>query len=102
MKIYSPEGNFNINWNPAKYKTKGGAAKALYKELCRICKLQGADPKWEVWIKSPIESTAHGYVQNAWHVCWESGPYDWAINVFASADWGHCVTYWGFDLAFYE
>ena len=20
MKIYSPEGNFNINWKPAKYK----------------------------------------------------------------------------------
>jgi len=26
----------------------------------------------------------------------------WGVNVFANADWGHCETYWGFDLAFYD
>lgn len=91
-----------LNWNPSKYKTKAAAAKALYKALCKECKSYGSDPSYEVWIKSPEESVEHGYVGKAWHVCWESGPYMWGVNVFANADWGHCETYWGFDLAFYD
>ena len=102
MKVYSDEGNFTLRWEPKNFKSKAGAAKALYKELCRLCVAYGANPEHEVWIKSPAESKAHGYVGDAWHVCWESGPYEWAISVFASSDWGHCETYWGFDLAFYE
>tara|TARA_R100000329_G_C7556391_1_gene196686 strand:- start:47 stop:358 length:312 start_codon:yes stop_codon:yes gene_type:complete len=103
MKVYSNgEGWFNLDWNPANYKTKAGAAKGLYKALCDCASKSGMDPKWEVWIKNPKESQAHGFVGEAWHVCWESGPFDWATNVFASSDWGHCETYWGFDLAFYD
>jgi hypothetical protein len=102
MLIDTPEGQMKLNWEPAKYKTKAAAAKALHKDLQRLCKLTGGNPDEEVWIKSPEESEQHGYVGKAWHVCWESGPYDWGICVFASGDWGHCETYWGFDLAFYE
>lgn len=102
MKVYSEEGNFELRWEPKKYKTQAGAAKALYKALCAQCKALGMDPKHEVWIKSPSESMDHGYVSSAWHVCWESGPFDWAVSVFAHGEWGHCETYWGFDLAFYE
>jgi len=91
----------NVKWNPNKYKTCAGAAKALYKALCDYAAECGMDPKYEVWIKSPEESEAHGYVGKVWHVCWESGPYDWGCEVFASGKWGHCETYFGFDLAFY-
>jgi len=92
----------NLRWEPSKYKTKASAAKALYKALCEACRASGMNPHYEVWIKSPEESQQHGYVGKAWHVCWESGPHDWAIAVFANGPWGHCETYWGFDLAFYE
>jgi len=34
-----------LNWNPSKYKTKAGAAKALYKALCAECVNHGQDPK---------------------------------------------------------
>jgi hypothetical protein len=102
MLINTPEGQLNLRWEPAKYKTQAAAAKALYKELQRQCKLTFGSSDGEVWIKSPEESEQHGYVGRAWHVCWESGPYDWGVCTFASGDWGHCETYWGFDLAFYE
>lgn len=95
-------GRFKLDWEPSKYTRKADAAKALYKALCAAAARSGMDPKWEVWIKSPEESEQHGYVGKAWHVCWESGPHDWAIGVFASGKWGHCETYWGFDLAFYD
>lgn len=102
MKIGSYGEYVNIDWNPAAYKTQAGAAKGLYKALCEACKQIGMNPKYEVWIKSPEESEKHGYVGKAWHVTWESGPYDWGVSVFAHGEWGHCETYWGFDLAFYE
>lgn len=91
-----------LKWDPKAYKTKAGAAKGLYKALCKLCKDYGMDPKYEVWIKSPEESKAHGYGVDGWWVCWESGPYSWGCSVFANGPWGHCETYWGFDLAFYE
>ena len=91
-----------LDWNPNSYKTSEEAAKALYAALCKKCKEYGYDPKWEVWINSPDESEEHGYVGKVWHVCWESGPHDWACSVFAGGEWGHVETYWGFDLAFYK
>lgn len=91
-----------LDWEPNSYETPAAAAKALYAALCKKCEEYGGDPKWEVWIKSPKESEEHGYVGKVWHVCWESGPYDWACNVFAGGKWGHVETYWGFDLAFYD
>jgi hypothetical protein len=91
-----------LDWEPKAFKTSCGAAKALYRALCKKCEQCGGDPAHEVWIKSPEESEAHGYVGKVWHVCWESGPYNWGCEVFADGPWGHCETYWGFDLAFYS
>lgn len=91
-----------LGWNPGAYKTAEGAAKGLYAALRKKAKAYGMNPDAEVWIKSPDESEKHGYVGRQWHVCWESGPFDWGVSVFASGPWGHCETYWGFDLAFYE
>ena len=102
MEVYSEEGNFTLDWNPKDYRTKAGAAKGLYKAIRKKCKEFGYNPDGEVWIKSPKESLAHGYVGEAWHVSWECGPFDWGCSVFANGAWGHCETYWGFDLAFYD
>ena len=91
-----------IDWMPSKYKTKASAAKALYRALCKKCKEYGMDPDIEVSIRNPQQSKEHGYV-TAWHVTWESAPWhDWGCAVFVNEIWGHCETYWGFDLAFYD
>ena len=102
MKIGCDGEHLNIDWNPAAYKTKAGAAKGLYKALRKACESVGMNPNSEVWIKAPEESLEHGYVGKVWHVSWESGPYNWGCSVFAHGEWGHCEPYWGFDLAFYE
>jgi hypothetical protein len=91
-----------LRWEPSKSKTAAGAAKSLYRALRAACEAEGYDPDSEVWIKSPEESERHGYVGKCWHVCWESGPMDWSCAVFTNEAWGHCETYWGFDLAFYK
>ena len=38
----------DVDFDPLKYKTKAGAAKALYKALCETAKKFGHDPAWEV------------------------------------------------------
>jgi hypothetical protein len=91
-----------LGWEPSKYKTKGMAARGLYRALCEACRTSGMDSASEVWIKSPDESEKHGYVGKAWHVCWESGPMDWGCAIFTNEVWGYCETHWGFDLAFHE
>ena len=35
------EGTMFIDWDPAAYKTKAGAAKGLYKALCDWCRKVG-------------------------------------------------------------
>jgi hypothetical protein len=90
-----------LDWEPSAYKSAAGAAKALYGAICKKAKKEGWDPEGEVWISSPAESLQRGLVGEVWHVCWESGPHDWACSVFASGQWGHVETYYGFDLAFY-
>jgi len=90
-----------IDYDPKKYSTPAGAAKGLYQALRKECKRRGYDPDTEVWIKNPQETEEHGYTGPAWWVCWESGPFEWAVSTFVGGPWGHAEPYWGFDLAFY-
>lgn len=101
MKFPTEYGSLNLDYNPAKYAVVEEAAVAFHKAICALAKKMGYDPDTEIWIKNPAESAAHGYV-NAWHVVWESGPFEWGCEIFVYGSWGHCETYWGFDLAFYE
>jgi len=100
MELQTEFGPVKIDWDAADYKTAEGAANGLYRALQKTAVSFGYSAD-EVWIKTPEESIAHGYV-DGWHVCWESGPFDWGCSVFASGVWGHVETYWGFDLAFYK
>ena len=38
MKIQTEVGSMEINFDPKKYKTKAGAAKAFHKALCKFAK----------------------------------------------------------------
>ena len=88
-----------LGYDPRKYKTAAGAAKGLYRLLREHVLEKGMNPDIECFIHSPSEAKEHGYVKS-WHVCWESGPYGWAIGTFVGGPWGYCETYWGFDLVF--
>lgn len=101
MMINTGEGTMWLNYEPTKYRTKAGAAKALYKALRKVCKSWGLDPDIELFIDTPEESEARGYGKN-WRVCWESGPYEWAINASwqITGPWGYTEPYFSFDLCF--
>jgi len=102
IKTYD-DGEFELDFNPNQYKSRSGAAKALYKALCKVAASWGMTPEIEVRIFSPADSKAMGYGEN-WRVCWESGPYEWAIPAsFAITNdkegW-YTEPYYSFDLCF--
>lgn len=103
IKLRSGEGSLDLDFDPSKYSTKAGAAKALYRALVKLNKeLGGADG--EVIIRSPKEDSPNGYP--CWWVCWEGGPYSWACPTSFdvsnhTAGW-YSEPYWSFDLAFCE
>lgn len=108
--------------NLYKYKTPGGAAKALYKYLVELANESEYDGKREVFIRTPEESDLNGNGPY-WHVSWESGPFEWASKVSGGGsiyggynnppeiklfddDWKgngrwHVEPYYSFDLFFY-
>ena len=96
------EGTMVIDWNPEKYKTKAGAAKGLYKALCKWAKNVGMKPEIEVCIYTPEQTEARGYGK-FWCVAFEAGPWEWAVHVslqMPRCKWGYCEPYYRFDLHF--
>lgn len=59
-------------------KTPAGCAKAFYREIVKACLAEGLKPEIETALWSPEEAAARGY-SKMWTVCWESGPWEWAI-----------------------
>lgn len=80
-------------------------AKAAYAVVCSKCREYGQDPAYECFIKTPAESGNYlGGTPGVWIVCWESGPYQWAIGASMAITMGCgklCEPYYSFDLTFY-
>ena len=103
MQIQTEVGPLGLDFDAAKFKTKAGAAKALYKALCKLAKAMGQDPDIEVSLYTPEQSFARGYT-TGWQVQWEAGPYQWAIGASFQvanhkAGW-YTEPYYSFDLCF--
>jgi len=101
---YSSEfGKIEIDFDPSKYKTAAGAAKAFHKALCKLAKASGANPDY-VFLWSPAE-TASRHMGECWKVCWEEGCFEWAIGTSDECRrpgvW-HTEPYYSFDLGFYQ
>lgn len=90
-----------VDFNPGNYKTKAGAAKGLYEALRKCAKAEGQNPDIEVAIYSPEQNKERGY-GNGWSVCWEAGPFEWAVGMSfeLTGPWGFTEPYWSFDLHF--
>ncbi len=89
-----------LAYNPAKYKTQAAAAKGLYEALKRVAKKMG-QAESEVRLYTPEESERFG-TGKCWRVCWEAGPYEWAVRASyqISGEWGYTEPYYSFDLCF--
>jgi hypothetical protein len=104
MRIKTEEGSFSIDFEPSRYKTPAGAAKALYRSLIKLNMKWGVpeeSAKKEVLLLSPERSSSLGYGR-LWRVMWESGPYEWAVwaSFAIHSDGWYTEPYYSFDLGF--
>ena len=102
MRIKTEEGVLVLDFKPSKYTSKAGAAKALYKALCKAAEERGQNPDYEVSIQNPEECQKLGYGKN-WRVSWEAGPYQWAVFASLYGVWNrkagwYTEPYYSFDL----
>lgn len=92
-----------INFDPSKPLDKKSAAKAFHKALREYAVKAGYDPEY-VYLWSPDETAKKRPSTKCWMVCWEDGPFEWAINMSAvlSGKWGYTEPYYSFDLCFVD
>lgn len=88
-----------LDFDPKAHTTKEAAARALYEALRKASAAIGQNPDREVALWSPDENP---FCKGQWGVCWESGPYQWAVGISmeVSGPWGFCEPYYSFDLHF--
>lgn len=100
--LHTGYGPIQIDYDPAKYKSKAAAAKAFHKALRGVCRNMGMNPDIEIFIQTPEQSANAGCGRN-WRVCWESGPFEWAAGTsFEVSNMPHWYTepHYSFDLCF--
>lgn len=81
--------------------TPQAAARAINRLCVAHAKANGMKPKIECSLSSPLQSAKRGGLP-FWHVGYEAGPYDWAVEASMSSGakvWAE--PYYGFDLYFY-
>lgn len=76
-------------------------AKATHAAIRELCKAWDMNPDIECFIRAPGEEAYDGSGAHRWLVCWESGPYQWAIPASLSLPYGLTEPYHSFDLNFY-
>lgn len=80
------------------------AAALAVHALCRAkATADGMKPDIECAIRAPGEPRHHEGI-DCWSVCFEAGPYDWAVDASLNTMPRKVVAepYYGFDLSFYE
>jgi len=100
IKIHTEEyGDLEVDFDPSKYKTKAGAAKAFHAALTKLATGPFGHAPTELALFTPAQSEEMGYGR-FWHVMWEAGPWSWAINTFVEGPWGYCEPYYSFSVQF--
>lgn len=85
-------------------ETPEKAAKAVYELCTKAAESWGMKPELEVSIRAPGEDRHHNDT-GCWSVCFEAGPYEWAIAASLNVPLPSKVLaepYYSFDLSFYN
>jgi hypothetical protein len=79
------------------------AALAVHALCVAKAKAEGMKPDIEVAIHSPGQPRHHSQT-DCWSVCFEAGPYEWAIDASVHTPPNRVIAepYYGFDLSFYN
>ncbi len=100
----------NIDFDPNVHATAEGAARAFHAALVKFVTEAGPDDGWfgsdparEISLWSPGERTDMTEDPDAWAICWEGGPWEWAYHTHAIGTEGYrsCPGPWSFMLCFY-
>jgi hypothetical protein len=83
--------------------TPHAAALAVHALCVAKAKAEGMKPDIEVAIRAPGEPRHHDGI-DCWSVCFEAGPYEWAIDASVHTPPNRVIAepYYGFDLSFYD
>ena len=80
--VYSPEAGgdvlvpaITLDLDPSTATSPEAAARALHKAICA----SGYSNPKHIFLWSPEETAKRGY-GNCWSVCWEEGPFEWALD----------------------
>ena len=90
----------DLDFDPAGYKTAGGAAKAFHKALQKLAEEIGYSAG-EVALRNPKDSLEYGGNGN-WEVVWEEGPYQWAVATALDGNGWWTEAGYSFSLNFYK
>ena len=104
--VYNPKKGYDVyertfvKYDGNQFATAEQAAKGLYEALKKLAVAMDQGES-EVMLQTPEQAEAAG-VGSYWRVCWEAGPYDWAIGASFQirGAWGYTEPYYGFDLCF--
>lgn len=94
-------GTMELPYDPRAHGSAEAAARELHRVLTELCKSMGQSPEIELMLQTPEESHKFGCGRN-WRVCWEAGPYQWAIGASMQiwGEWGFTEPHYSFDLCF--
>jgi hypothetical protein len=83
--------------------TPHAAALAVHALCVAKAKAEGMKPDIEVAIHRPGQDRHHPQ-SNCWGVCFEAGPYEWAIDASINVNPSKVLAepYYSFDLSFYD
>lgn len=105
INYHSEFGPMQIDFDPSKYKTAAGAAKAFHKVLTDLAKSIGCSPEY-VYLWNPKETAERREHSNSWCVCWDEGCFEWAVGTSDEinhergfCDW-YAQPYYSFDMCF--
>lgn len=84
LRKYEPDDEYGplydrLDKATAKADTAEKVAKAMHRVLRKFAAEIGQKPDIEVFIRAPGEPR-HYNDATCWCVCWEAGPYDWAVG----------------------
>jgi hypothetical protein len=84
------------------YLSKESVAKAFHKKLCELAERMGQNPK-NVMLWAPDVAATSMTRYAAWTICWEEGPFEWALFASGTMEygpWGYAEPYNSFILTF--
>lgn len=106
INYFSEYGPLELDFDPSKYKSASGAAKAFHKALTELAESIGLCAEY-VHLWNP-EKASKMRGTDGWCVCWDEGCFEWSYGTASDindqrgfANW-YAEPYYSFDICFHN